>query len=295
LPRLTANVVAQPVASPTPTLTHVIQADGRAVIGVTSVDNHLFVLRSPSRQQVQVYDLNTFTLLRSLQVTGLRDSSWNRLTACDFNNCIYISDCNVSSSVYKVQLKTGKKIFKWSVGSNAMGLSVNTTQNLLVACCYLNKIQEYTTDGSLVREICLDKSFSPRHAIELTSGQLVICCHNKHRSVVIAVDSKGLVDSLKKQLKPKNIHDFSNPCHLAVDNKNNCILVADNLNNRIVILSRSRNYHASEFDVTSLDGGLSGPSCLHFNESQGRLYVGEQIGQRVLVFDNCYKLCHSFQ
>jgi hypothetical protein len=54
-----------------------------------------------------------------------------------------------------------------------------------------------------------------------------------------------------------------------------------------VILSRSLNCCGREFNVTSVDGGLQKPSCLHFNESQGRLFVGERGGQRrVLVFDN---------
>jgi hypothetical protein len=74
-----------------------------------------------------------------------------------------------------------------------------------------------------------------------------------------------------------------------VDKNNECILVADFNNDRIVILSRSLNRCAREFDVTSLHGGLKRPSCVHFDESQRRLFLGEYGGQRrVLVFDNVF-------
>lgn len=51
--------------SSTPTLTHVISADdesARGVVGVTSVDSRLFVLRRLSHQRIQMYDLMTFKL-----------------------------------------------------------------------------------------------------------------------------------------------------------------------------------------------------------------------------------------
>jgi hypothetical protein len=164
-------------------LTHVISADGdRDVVGVTSVDDRLFVLRSPSQQSIQVYDLKTFTLQQqTLKVNGLSDNSCNGLTACVVNKCLYVSDYE-NATVYKVQLTVDNKISKWSVGRGPSGLSINTACNLLVACCDDKKIQEYTTSGSLVREICLKsndgKSLSPLHVIQLTSGQFVVSCYD---------------------------------------------------------------------------------------------------------------------
>ena len=97
-------------------MTHVISADGRNVVGVTSVDNRLLVLRRPSRQSIEVYDLKTFTLQQqTLKVNGLSDYSCNGLTACVVNKCLYVSDW-VNASVYKVQLTVHNKISKWAVG-----------------------------------------------------------------------------------------------------------------------------------------------------------------------------------
>jgi DNA-binding beta-propeller fold protein YncE len=289
-------------------LTHVISADGdRDVVGVTSIDDCLFVLRKPSRQRIEVYDLKTFTLERhTLAVSELDDHPCNGLTACVVNKCLYINDY-ANATVQNIQLTVDKKISKWSVGRGPCGLSINTACNLLVACAKDMKIEEYTTIGSLVREIRpwnqKGLSLIPLHAIQLANGQLLVSCQYEKSNVcdVVELDARGRVlVSYTNQLKSTTQQNFSHPRHLAVDKNNKCILVADNLNNRIVILSRSSTCRAREFNVMSVDGGLQYPSCLHFNLSQGRLFVGEDShrsrGQRrilVGLFDNVINIVTS--
>jgi hypothetical protein len=289
-------------------LTHVINADGRhSVLGVTSVDNRLFVLREPCEQSIEVYDLKTFKLQQhTLKVKGLNDSSWNGLTGCAVNECLYVGDYD-NATVYKVQLTVDDKISKWSVGGGPRGLSMNTACNLLVACWRDNRIQEYTTSGSLVREIGIksndSSSLSPYHVIQLTSGQFVVSCLvNNFVYDVVELNANGqVVVSYKNQLHSTTQPNFDWPRSLAVDKHNECILVADCSNHRIVILSRALNCRAREFNVMSVDGGLQWPRCLHFNESQGRIFVGEGsdssgYGQRrVLVFDNVINIANSFK
>jgi hypothetical protein len=45
----------------------------------------------------------------------------------------------------------------------------------------------------------------------------------------------------------------------------------------------------------SLDGGLKQPSCLYFDESNGRLCVGEWNGKRVLIFNNVFNIAAHFK
>ena len=46
--------------------------EGEPVWGVTSLDNHLYVLCSnKSSEQIEVYDIDSYRLLRSLTVPGL--------------------------------------------------------------------------------------------------------------------------------------------------------------------------------------------------------------------------------
>jgi hypothetical protein len=162
-----------------PTLTQVISDDGRSVVDVTSIDSRLFVLHSPSQQQIQVYDTKTFKQQPALQVKHLSDdTSWCGLTSCGTNNCVYVSDTG-KNTVYKVELSGNNQVFSWRVDGEPYGLSINTACNLLVACCLAYKIVEYTTSGSLVREICLksnDVQLWPLHAIQLTSDLFVVSC-----------------------------------------------------------------------------------------------------------------------
>jgi hypothetical protein len=182
-------------------------------------------------------------------------------------------------------------VFSWRVDRWPLGLSINTACNLLVACPGANKIVEYTTNGSLVREICLksnDVELCPLHAIQLTNDQFVVSCLNVTNKVndVVEVDTKGrVVVSYTNQLQSTTQHKFDWPRRLSVDKNNEFILVADS--SRIVILNRSSNGSARELNVKSVDGGLQGPTCLHFDTSQNRLFVGEWSGRhRVLMFDN---------
>jgi hypothetical protein len=144
-----------------PTLKQVaiIAGDGRcrAVVGLTSIDPNLFVLRNgSSRPKIQVYDLKSFKKQQQIRLIGLSDNtSHSGLTSCVTNNCLYVSDF-YQDAVYKVELSANNQISKWNVGNCPSGLSINTACNLIVACFGDRKIQEYnTTSGSLVREISL--------------------------------------------------------------------------------------------------------------------------------------------
>jgi DNA-binding beta-propeller fold protein YncE len=274
-------------------LTQVISDDGRGVLGVTSIDSRLCVLRYPSRQQIQVYDTKTFKQQRALQVKDLSDDTRaSGLTSCVTNNCVYVSDPD-KNTVYKVELSGNNQVFSWRVDGRPLGLSINTACNLLVACSLANKIVEYTTSGSLVREICLksnDVEFRSYHVIQLTSDKFVVSCWNVTNKGfnVVEVDTKGrVVVSYTNQLKSTTQHKFNYPFRLSVDKNNEFILVADCGNNRIVILNRSMNCCARELNVMAVDGGLQQPSCLYFDTSLNRLFVGECVAQRrVLMFDN---------
>jgi DNA-binding beta-propeller fold protein YncE len=263
--------------------------------------------RRPIQQSIQMYDLQTFTIRQeTLKVNGLGDHWLNRLAVCFVNKFLYVSD-HVNAAVYIVQLEVDNKIAKWSVSDGPSGLSINNASNLLVACWRYKKIQEYTSSGSLVREILLrsnDGNFlSPLHAIQMTNGQFVVSCWCLNSGVhdVVEVDANGqVVVSYSKQLQSTTQQYFSWPRHLAVDKNNECILVADCFNKRVVLLSRSMNCNAREFNVMSVDGGLQYPQCLHLNESQGRLFVGEcnhmsdGCQRRILVFDKIVNLANSF-
>jgi len=269
--------------STAPTLAHVIPSQGSGrVYAVTSLDDDVFVVHHAS-QQVEVYDAVTFTLQRHISVPGLGSLSNKGLAACATNRCMYASDGD-NSNIHRVELSGSNAVEKWSVARFPAGLAVNKAHNLVVACCKPNKLQEYTTHGTLVREICLQavRVRRPYHAMQLSTGDYVVS-QLTSPGVVSVVGVDGQVVHSYGQSKASNVGQMKYPSSLAVT-KNDDILVADEDNNRILLISRSTD--CVQELALSVDGGIQEPRGLCLDESRGRLYAGEYGGQhRVLVFD----------
>jgi len=275
---ITANT-----ASP-PSSIQVLPA-GYPVAGVTSLDNRLYVVRFPSQRQIEVYDSETFILQRTLHVSGLSDDgdALCGLASCADNNCIYVGDCE-KATVHRIELTGDGKAAKWRVGDEPRGLSVNSVGNLLVTCnARPPKIQEYTTRGSLVREVRLQSyGISPFHAVQLTTGHFVVSNWEPMYDVfLVDKDGKALV-SFSSRISASATamtSRLNEPRYLAVD-KNDCVFVSDCGNDRVLVLDSSLS-KAREISV-NVEDGLKGPWCIHLDERRGRLYVGEYLGRRVL-------------
>jgi len=214
----------------TPTLTRVIPSQGGyCVTAVTSLGDDVFVARFS--EQLEVYDAVTLRLQRRLTVPGLGDCP-SGLAACPNNNCLYASDYD-NNRVVRVVLSGSNAVKYWSVASGSRGLSVNREHNLIVACFTGSKLQEYTTHGSLVREICLQAGVRwPYHAIQLSTGDYVVS-QNTSPGVVGVVGVNGQVVRSYGQSQTSGVGQMEYPTSLAVTN-NDDILVADKHNNRIL-------------------------------------------------------------
>jgi len=163
-------------------------------------------------------------------------------------------------------------------------LSVNTAHNVVVACRVADKIQEYTTSGTLVREICLKQAgvTSPWHAIQLSTGHYVVS-QFMSPGVVSVVGVDGQVARSYHPSRASDVGQMSDPRSLSVT-KNDDILVADIHNDRILSINSSLS--SAQQLTLSVDDGIRVPYGLCLDESRGRLYVGEFGGScRVLVFD----------
>ena len=250
---------------------------------VTSLGDDVFVVREYS-QQVEVYDAVTLTLQRHIAVPepGLDPGG---IVACRNNNCLYASDYN-QCNIHRVQLSGSNAVKKWSVASCPTGLSVNIAHNLVVACRGSNKLQEYTTHGSLVREICLQSGVtSPWHAIQLSTGDYVVSQFTSP-GVVSVVGVDGQVIHSYGQSQTSDVGQIKYPSSLAVT-KSDDILVDDEYNNRILSINRSTG--CVQQLALLVDCGIQHPLGLYLDKSRGRLYVGENAGQhRVLVFDRVH-------
>ena len=217
-------IVITAVKSTTPTLTHVIPSQGGdSVTAVTSLGDDVFVARHYS-QQVEVYDAVTLTLQRHLTFPGLGQLPAG-LAACPINNCLYASDFNNSlhkDHVHRVELSGSNAMKKWSVAIGPVGLSVNSEHNLIVTCSGANKLQEYTTHGSLVREICLQAGETqPYHGIQLSTGDYVVS-QFKSSGVVSVVGVDGQVVRSYGQSQTSDVGQMKYPSSLAEIGRASC-------------------------------------------------------------------------
>ena len=145
-----------------------------------------------------------------------------------------------------------------------------------------NEIFEYTSDGTLVREIAVNQ-IDPdltdlQHAIQLEGDNFLVChaAKNTHHRVCI-IDNTGRVIKSYGGNSGSGTGRLNWPYHMVIG-WNDSILVADQQNNRIVQLDASLEY-MNEFI------GFEQPSRLHINEKFGRLYVTENYASTITFLD----------
>ena len=273
---------------------HNILPEAELVVGVTSLPGVIFVLRLKERDQVEVYDVNTYNLRKCLTVPNAR--SFIDMTSCECKECVYIAD-HVGMCIHKVNSQD--QFTRWPVSEvndardEPRGLSVNKAHNVLVTCPAARKIKEFSSDGTIVREITLpDEVVNPLHAIQLTSGQFkqFIVCHGEiddpvNRVCIITENGSHIVHSHGGQ-PGSDVEQYRGPRHLAVDN--GFVFVADINNRRVTLLSSTLDYIGQFVTDDQFKGD---PQRLHVDKQKRLLYVaddeltdGKYTAGRVLVF-----------
>jgi len=260
-------------------LAHTIPSIGNAVTGIASLGDELFVLRY-NYASIQVFKPSVnMDCQRNLDV-GMGALWFRGLAACEFNQCLYASADN-TQAIYKVSPVTNNVVKQWSANGRPLGLSVNSVHNLLVACYNTHKVQEFTTDGAMVREIDLQPSgiIYPVHVVQLPDGNLGIThCGSEHGYSVVGSDGK-IVKSTKGPAG--NAAGQMNSPHGFAFTKTK-VFIVNYGNNRLLLL----NSESMSFEQLppSFNVGFNRPRCIHFDESAGVMYVGEWDGGRVFCF-----------
>jgi len=229
----------------------------------------VFVLRIKEREQVEVYDGVTYRLLRSITLLNAR--GFGDITSCEHYHCVYIGD-HIVICIHRVDVLEGATT-QWAVNDKPAGLSVTKARNVLVTCSFVPKIKEFSSHGHLLREMTLpDDVITPCHAIQLTSGQYVVCHGDRHDAVhrvcLMNADCTHSIHPHGGQ-RGSNTGQYNMPRHLAVDD-NEFVFVADLNNRRVTLLSPTLNYIRQ---VVSRDTLKLEPWHLHLDVQRRRLYV----------------------
>ena len=254
---------------------HLIQTlpEGEPVFGVTSLENHLYVLRDEKLlEQVEVYDVDSSGLLHCLTVPGL--TYGREIIACEYNRCAYISDPSLQS-IHSVELPGPEAVVtRWPVPDIPWNLSISVRHGVLVTCTEVRKIKEFSTDGQLLQTVDLPQTvLSPRHAIQLCSGEYIVChggaADRLHR--VCLIGSDGQVVKSYGGLKGSGSQRMNTPVRLAVD-RNGFVFVLDYVNSRVLLLSPELTYIREVVTCKQLKWI---PLTVHLDADRERLYVAE--------------------
>ena len=245
---------------------------GESVRGVTLLAGEIYLLRQKARDQVEVYDVITYNLMRRLTVPNAR--IFSDMTSCEHYRCVYIGGSG-DDCIHRLDASKGAAFTRWTVNGEPRGLSVNAEHNVIVTCGRVRKIKEFSSHCDLLRELTLpDDVIDPWHAIQTRSGQFIVC-HGRypddlvHRVCMISADGRHVVHSHGGQ--PGSRNDQCNwPRHLALDDDSECVFVADRRNVRVKLLTPTLQYVHT---VVSRDRLKGGPLRLYLDKPQRRLYV----------------------
>jgi len=253
---------------------------------VTTLDDEVVLVRPGGHDQVEVYDVITYRLRRRLTVPNLR--AFNDMATCKHYRSVYISD-HFIDCVHRLGSKGAAT--QWPVRDKPGGISVNKAHQVIVVCPFVRKIKEFSTHGELLRELTLADDFiHPWHAIQLTSGQFIVC----HGGIGDAINRVCTISANgRKTVRAHGGHrgsgtgQYSEPRHLAVDD-NECVFVVDLYNRRVTLLSPKLDFVRH---IVSRDKLNWWPLRLHLDVQRRRLYVadneyedGEFTAGRVVVF-----------
>lgn len=275
---------------------HTIENRYGSVTGIAVLNDRLYV---GSTRQIAVYCPTTFQYLEDLSFNcpncrrqcrafqceycgytigyggGWIQMGLTSLVGCGFNNCLYASERN-NSLIYKVAFGQNNTVSFWSVHSHPNGLSVTGSHNLLVAMTGNNSLNEYSTDGGMIRQISLQAVgiSNPVCTVQLSDNHYGVTHHGPaHQFSVISSDGQ-LVQSYRG-----DAGNMNEPRGIAVDGRGK-VFVADQNNNRILVIDR-KTLSAYQLRLPD-DCALNGPYSIHLDSVNRRLYIGEHGGGRVI-------------
>ena len=269
----------------------------KSINGLTILDNELFVVSEKS-SEVEVYDSMTLRFSRRWSLKELIQPQ--DIVSCGRNKCLYIFDykgyLSWSNEILRVD-PNGKLIKKWLTGSNfGYSLSVTNESNVILPVYNNSKLNEYSPDGQLIRELNIQAGpgiCEIWHAIKLTNGHFVVSLRSaKLFPAILAVyhgvcivDGYGNAKKLFGGKFTSTIGYMNVPFHLSVDG-NGFVMVVDRENSRVLLLDSDLKFKR-EILSKEEKHGLRRPTRILLDESNGRLFVADNDSnnQRILIFN----------
>ena len=151
-----------------------LSTTGNPIESFASLGDKIYILRKLEKA-IEIYDLATLKLSNVHDIPSLNRGEF--MTACERHNLLYIADAHLYA-IFRLTVEpdgTLKNLFIFGFTDSPTAISVNSNTNLLVAFHRAGVIGEYTREGTLVRQISLQKNIrEPFHAIEISEGEYVV-------------------------------------------------------------------------------------------------------------------------
>jgi len=242
------------------------------VLASVLINGQLFVTPF-NTGRVYVYNSTSLQLLRSIPIAGLGCCQFGIVVDAT-KNILYISD-RYNNKVNSVDLTTSS-VVAWNNIPGPLGLSITSAGNVLMAVS--NGVNEYTSSGSFVRGITNNNG--PFQAVEVNNGTWAFSMEGLHR--IAMVSTNGTMLKTFGSTAGSGLTQMNDPRAIAIDPNGN-ILVGDHNNNRILVLDPTLTI-ARQLPVPA--NTAMQPNFMTLDREHGRMYVGEDGGQkRLLAFD----------
>jgi len=146
---------------------------------------------------------------------------------------------------------------------------VNKAHHVVVVCPGVYKIKEFSTELTLPDDV-----ITPLHAIQLTSGQFIVCHGYRgdavNRVCTISADGQEIVRAYGGQRR-SDTGQYDMPYRLAVDD-NEFVFVVEVYNRRVTLSSPTLDFVRH---VVTPDKLKWRPERLHLDVHKRRLYVAD--------------------
>jgi DNA-binding beta-propeller fold protein YncE len=252
-----------------------------SVLAIAHLNGQLFVTRA-YYAEVSVYNTASFQLTRRITFAGLGGGLFGLATSDTNANYLYISDGS-RSCVHRVDLSVPNTVSKvtWSVPLQPWGISVTSTGNVLVVLgANKNTINEYTPDGSVAQTAHFNQT--SWYVAEVENGQWASSSSGSMSGISV-ISTNGTVIKSFGSAPGSGLTQMNDPRCFAIKS-NGYIIATDHGNNRILLIDPTMT--AARQLPLPFNTAVRSPIAIGLDQSRGRLYIGEDGGQkRVLVFN----------
>jgi len=253
----------------------------RAVAGVTTLNNKIFVIYSMLSFIVVYMSQEPYTRLPNISINGLKAP----LDIAAGSSCLYVSDPG-SDAIWRVKA-ADSKVDQWLSGVKAVSVSLTSEEKLvlLVWVDVQGSVEErtFTWRGEVhiyspgaVKEtvVKLSRDITAPHRVVMTQRKTFIVSygmpwHEMNR--VCEVDMTGRTLKAFGSSPGEAVGQLNMPHHVSLDDEER-IIVADSLNHRVLLLNKQLMLQRVLVKWPESLSDVGGPVRLHYDSH--RLLVG---------------------